>query len=114
ASFAGGSSLPQGEALKQWLHFIQDNCRFDQLTMPILHRASSVPPACLRRASTVRWTTGGQSVDHRWRHKKGISEDFSTGDASLHLFHAEFAYLFHAEPCICFTQNSQNSRKKFP
>ena len=33
ASFAGGSSLPQGEALKQWLHFIQDNCRFDQLIL---------------------------------------------------------------------------------
>ena len=33
ASFAGGSSLPQGEALKQWLLFIQQHCRFDQLIL---------------------------------------------------------------------------------
>ena len=33
AGFAGGSSLPQGEALKQWFLFIQQHCRFDQLIL---------------------------------------------------------------------------------
>ena len=33
AGFACSSSLPLSETLKQWFHFIQDNCRFDQLIL---------------------------------------------------------------------------------
>ena len=56
ASFAGGSSLPQGEALKQWFLFIQQHCSFDQLILETKGNRRWIHVSCCRDEKRNRQT----------------------------------------------------------